>query len=578
MDEDGKNEDKPKVIGPMSSIRNGSAHPAGDEEPRMAKKPAATGRWDRFKNWYLDNKKTSIPLSVAVLLILIFAVPPSRYAVAGLAVKKDVNIEVKDSITNTPVTGANVSFGNQNAITDANGKATLKSVKPGHLDVLISKKYYKDQELDILVPVVKAAKARSTTLAATGRAVRIKVVDYVDGKALADVNINIADTTGKTDKNGLTTIVVPVGEATQKAKLSLDGYNTKEADIKVSNNSIQETQVKLAQSGKIYFFSKRTGKLDLMKVNLDGSDAQVVLPATGTEDVSHTTILQSPDWNYVALLMRRSSADETPQLYVLKTDDDKLISVDTGKAHFSIEGWAGDKLIYTSTRTDLPAWQAGASKLKSYDAGSGKITLLDQQQAGDSTINLREIYGNVFVSADKVVFYKYWYSSGTTDKQNTIQMIDADGQNHKTIASYDTNKTSEQITLHTPTSFYLAVNDLTTYKPTYYEFSFNSPNPHEVNINTSQFYEQNTGYYPSPSGKQLLWSEPRDGKNTLLIGDQTGGNPAIIGAYQNYLPFGWLTDKYIILSKNNSELYIMGAKGGTPLKVTDFQATSYYYD
>jgi hypothetical protein len=583
MDDNQKPIDKPEIVGPMSHRRQ-SMRAKADEGPELPvedPKPIKNdGRWPRFKAWYADNKKISIPLTGLALLIILFGLPPSRYAIAGLVIKKDISLEIKDSVTNTPVTGADVAVGNQNAITDANGKAALKNLKTGHYSVSVSKKYYKDQKIDVLVPVVKATKPKNVSLAATGRAVRIKVVDYVDGKPLGNVNITIADTNGKTDKKGSVTMVVPVGATTQKATLALDGYNTKEADIKISNNSVQQNDVKLAATGRVYFFSKRTGKLDLMKANLDGSDSQVVLTATGNEQVQTSDISQSPDWKYVALLLRRSSADQTPQLYILKTDDDKLINVDNGKANFKLDGWSGDKLIYQVDRTDLPSWQTGQTKLKSYDADSGKITLLDQQQGSDSTTAINEVYNNVVVSGNNVVYSKYWGGSNyaVAGKQNTVQMIDADGQNHRVVASYDAATTNLQVALHNPTSFYIATNVNNDYTNTnYFEFTTSSLNPKPVNIDTNDFYPSVFEYYQSPAGNKLLWSEPRDGKNTVLIGDQSGGNPVTIGSFSDYRPFGWFTDKYVILSKNSSELYIMAAKGSTPLKITDYQSTNYYY-
>jgi hypothetical protein len=559
-----------------------------DDSQKTARGPAPEAkkianpdsRWLRFKAWYLANKKTAIPLSVLVALLVLLGPPPSRYALAGLAIKKNVNVEIRDSLTNTPVTGAEVALGNQNALTDANGKATLSSVKPGHHIFSVSKKYYKDQKIDLLVPAVKASRQKLVPLVATGRAVRIKVVDYVDGQPLGNVNINIADTTGKTDKKGVATVVVPVGSTNQKASLSSDGYNTKDADIKVSDNSIVENQVKLAEAGRVYFFSKRTGKLDLMKVNLDGSDPQVVLAATGNEQIQNSDISQSPDWKYVALVLRRSSADQTPQLYILKTDDDKLISVDSGKANFTLEGWAGDKLIYQSSRTDLPGWQTGQTKLKSYDADSGKITLLDQQQGSDSNTNINEVYNNVLVSGENIIYSKYWGGNtfNMAGKQDSVQMISADGQNHKLVAGYDAASTNLQVALHTPTSFYIATNVNNDYANTnYFEFTTSAPSPKPVTIDANAFYPSVFEYYQSPSGNNLLWSEPRDGKNTVLIGDQSGGNPVSVGSFSDYRPFGWFTDKYVILTKNSSELYIMTSKGSTPLKITDYQSTNYYY-
>jgi hypothetical protein len=571
--------DKPDTEQEVANVDTEPIELDNDPESTLDQKVARPGRFARFKTWYGDHKKLSVPLSIILLLIIVFGVPVSRYATTGVVLKRNVAIEVKDSDTKSPVSGAEVSWQNQNVVTDANGRATLYSLKPGPQTITISKKYYKDDQFQATVPILKSTLSTNTLIQATGRQVEIKAVDYVDGSVLSGVDITVADTTAKTKKDGTAIVVVPVGDKTQKATLSLSGYNNKDADINVSGDKIEQNTVRLTPSGKIYFFSKRTGNLDLMKSDIDGSNVATVLPASGYEQTYQTAIYQSPDWKYVGVITKRSASDDTPQLYVISTDDDQLISVDNGKANFSIDGWDGDTMIYTVSRTDLPGWQGGQSKLKSYNANNGKITLLDQTQGSDAATNINEIYNNVIVSSGTVTYSKYWGGSSyqMSGKQNSVQQIDTDGQNHKVIGSYDASSSSLQIALHNPTTFYISVNSNTPpYSTTYYQFS-NGGTPKQVDIDPNSFYANTMNYYPSPSGKQLLWTEQRDGKNAILIGDQTGGNPSLIASYAEFAPYGWFSDKYLILNKNSNELYIVSAKGGTPQKITDYQSTNYFY-
>jgi hypothetical protein len=75
----------------------------------------------------------------------------------------------------------------------------------------------------------------------------------------------------------------------------------------------------------------------------------------------------------------------------------------------------------------------------------------------------------------------------------------------------------------------------------------------------------------SPSADQTFWSESRDGKNTLFIGDQGGQNGKQIASLSDYNTFGWFTDDYLLVSKNSSELYIMDKAGKqAALKVSDY--------
>jgi hypothetical protein len=77
-------------------------------------------------------------------------------------------------------------------------------------------------------------------------------------------------------------------------------------------------------------------------------------------------------------------------------------------------------------------------------------------------------------------------------------------------------------------------------------------------------------YLESPSGTQTFWSEARDGKNTLFIGDDNGQNGKQIATLSDYTPYGWYSDNYLLVSKNGSELYVMPKAGGDAIKVTDY--------
>jgi hypothetical protein len=78
-------------------------------------------------------------------------------------------------------------------------------------------------------------------------------------------------------------------------------------------------------------------------------------------------------------------------------------------------------------------------------------------------------------------------------------------------------------------------------------------------------------YLLSPSGDSTFWSEPRDGKNTLFIGDEGGQGGKQVATLSDYNTYGWFTDSYLLVSKNSSELYIMDNGGKqAPIKISDY--------
>jgi hypothetical protein len=409
---------------------------------------------------------------------------------------------------------------------------------------------------------------------ATGRQVKIVVSDLINRQKLSGVQIQVADIEAKTDKNGNALIVLPVGTKSPKASLQLEGYNDATFTVIVSDRSVQENAFKMTPAGKVYFLSKRTGRLDVMKANLDGSGVETAVEGTGAEQGSSSVLSQSADGKYVALVAKRNSADPTPQLYVLSTDDDKLLQADSGNVDFVVRGWIGDNLVYTLARKDLQLWQQGLNRLKVYEATTGKITLLDQSSGSDAEIKANEYYDTVITSGHTVVFAKSWNGSGDLGgKQDSLHTIDAGGQNHKTIATYSASDSLAYVQ-HSPISLYISQQVQGAGSPTFFDFTLGA-SPQQISLSNEQFYATaRVFYFFSPSAKQTFWAELRDGKNTLLVADGMGGNAKTIATLSDYAPYGWYSDKYALVSKNANQLYIMDIKGGTPVKIADFQASS----
>jgi len=544
---------------------------AKSEEPKMT-----SSHWrhlHRFKVWYSSHKKWSIPATVIIVLAILGAVPFTRYHVAGLVLKKDFTIQVTDSVTNTPVSGATVSTGAISATADGSGKVTLRSVKVGPHTFSISKKYYKDGSISAVVPILRQKTTPSVLFVATGRQVKIKVTNLISGKVLGAVEIQVAGTTAKTASDGTATAVLPADTSTQKATLSLDGYNNASVTVKISNKDVAENDFKLTPAGKVYFLSKRTGSLDVMKANLDGTSAETVVAGTGNEEQGNTFLQQSPDGKYVALVAKRTTTDPTPQLYVLATADDKLLQADSGNAVFNMTGWVGDSLVYTVARQDLPAWQQGLNKLKSYDATSGKNTLLDQSAGSDAATGVNENYQMVMISGNNVIYGKTWSytidATNLTGKHASLQIIGIDGQNHQAVATYPATDIV-QFVPHSPVALYISDETADLATTTYFDYTAGST-PKPASLSGNQLYAGSYFYFFSASGSQTFWSEPRDGKYALVLADGSGANPKTIANLSDYSAYSWYTDNYLLVTKGNSELYVMDTHGDPAIKVTDFQ-------
>ncbi|HXR50304.1 MAG TPA: hypothetical protein VN778_04740, partial [Verrucomicrobiae bacterium] len=186
----------------------------------VTKKAAPRRSWKSKLVALLKNKWTWIGL--ALILVIILALPMTRYKLLGLVIKEPVTVRVLDSKTNTPVSNADVTLGGASSKTNAEGTATLRAAL-GTSQLQVTKQYYKTYALKYSVSF-KAA-STSVNLVATGRQVPITVLNKITGKPLQGAEIKVLATTAKTDSQGKATIVLPTTAASDNAVISLNGYN-----------------------------------------------------------------------------------------------------------------------------------------------------------------------------------------------------------------------------------------------------------------------------------------------------------------------------------------------------------------
>jgi len=63
----------------------------------------------------------------------------------------------------------------------------------------------------------------------------------------------------------------------------------------------------------------------------------------------------------------------------------------------------------------------------------------------------------------------------------------------------------------------------------------------------------------------------------LIVGDQSGQNNSTVASQSDFSAYGWFSDKYLLVSKDSSELDVMSVKGGTPIKIGNYLASSFGY-
>lgn len=563
--------------------KNESSVPDTQTTPIIAGSATSNiSKFGKFKHWYISKKKLSIPLTIILICLLILAVPLTRYKVLGLFIKKDFVISVLDSKTNKPVTETEISLSGKTTKTDKDGKATLR-VPLGKSTLKLNKKYYTEQTNSVFVGFSDSSNAFDAKLEATGRQVPISVVNKISKQPLANVVLDAAGTQIRTDEEGKATIVLPDGSPTVDGTISLDGYNQQNIKVTITEDKTENNTFGITPLGKIYFLSKLSGKIDVVKTNLDGTDRKTVLPATGKEDQGNTILLASRDWKYLALLSKR---DGTEKLFLIETETDKLTVIDEGDVTFTLNGWLNDNFVYTVSRNKLNEWQNKRLSLKAFNAPSKKISSLsDSQGKGTDKDSYAELTpSNVYLVGDKVLYTDIWYYAyeflDDLDKGNkdSIVSINPDGSNKSTLKSIKSLPTQNiSAKAYTPDEIYFEIYDYNSNKSSYLEYE-NGVIKNAIGVNEETFNSFYPTYLASPSGKQTSWYEERDGKNSLFIGDASGSDGKEIAFLTDLIPYGWYTDDYLLYSKNSSELFILptaNTKKTDPLKITDYHRPNY---
>jgi uncharacterized protein (AIM24 family) len=556
------------------------------DPPSAVSGPATVGPAKKpgLRAWaatYWSHKRWTLPATVLIGILLVLVVPSSRYAVLGIALKEPLQVTVVDSSTNTPISGVHLQAGAIWATTSAKGTATLR-LPVGTTSVTVSKQYYKNVSSRVLVSYSKDKNTLQVRLLATGRLVPITVINKLTGKPVAGAEIKVLHTDAKTNDKGQAIIALPLSRSTQSGTVTADNYNQTGVTIQITGQTVPANTYALTPTGKVYFLSNLSGKIDVVKTNLDGTDRQTVLAGTGNESSTNTVLLVSRDWKYLALLTQRK-AGGNPELDLIDTTDgDKLSNIDEGNANFTLVGWDGDRFVYQVTRNNVSAWQNGQQALKSFNAPSKSLTVLAQTTADGNSqyYYIGQQFGNTYIVNNRVVYVTNWNYSSTyiwqqNNKAASVNSINADGSGSTVVKAFGNISNLELQPYDRPDS--LSVSYWDGSGSVYYEYHDGQVTLASGSNTQSSYDAAYSTYLLSPSGNQTFWAVPTDGKGNLFVGDTNGGNGKKIATLSDYSPYGWYTDSYLLVSKNGSELYAMPANGGTPVRISDYYKPSQFF-
>jgi len=411
---------------------------------------------------------------------------------------------------------------------------------------------------------------------AAGRPVPVKVVDAVSGRPLANATVAVGNATLTTDSNGQVALKRPTATTMQDATVNAAGHVRRTITITASEQLVPASTVALTPAGTIYFLSNASGTIDVVASNLDGTGRSVIVAGTGNEGPS-TRLLTSPDLRYLALVTRRGAGTGSDSLYLIDTaNENKLLQVDGTTANYFLTGWMGDRLVYTLSRTDVQYWQRGATAIKVVDAQSGTVVPIDQSA---TTPNANQFdYGvsrfdGPYLLKDELVYGTTWsatYQPYLAGQSITVTAVKPDGTSRKVLEQFPIATTNRYPFISYKLSgggailLKLQTSAIDTVYASYRNGVLNA-------AAKADFDAAKTSYTLSPSTNSTAWLEDRDGSSAVMIGDGDGLNGKTIGTLKDYSLVSWYGDNDLMLSKANSELYLLSINGlGTPWKVTAY--------
>jgi hypothetical protein len=570
-----------------------------DERPELPPKivgPSTPEKAPRFrtrfsiKRFFATRTKRKIVSAVTLVLVsLLFIVPVTRYIILGTFIKKDYTVSVLDSQSRQPISDAIIRLGDATGKTDKEGKAVFKQMKVGKVEGTITKKYYRNTNLNGFVGL--RPKTFEANIVAEGQPIKVKVINKFTQKPIENASITSGESSTTTDNEGNAVLVIAPSQTDFDVKIKAANHNDSVVKLSVADSKNKENVLPLTPTGKIYFLSKQSGKIDVVKTNLDGSERQVVLPGTGFEDDGDTILLASRDWKFLALKTKRDTKKDHSVLYFINTADDQLQTMDEGNATFKLHGWSGSNLIYQVDRAEVETYQNDKYRLKSFNAEAKKLITLDNTTAsllpgGNPEYNASyglytgQSYAFVSITDTQVLYIKNGLGY-CQNAANGIYTVNNDGAQKKTILEAPTkDKQIESWSAYTykPGEIYFATtNNACTQATTrqYNEYEFGGKIETIEENEFRQTAVKYSNFLVSPNNQETVWTEARDGKNVIFLGNTDLEQSKEITRLQDFNVYGWFNRDYLLLSKKGSELFIMPRDGGDPVKISDYHKPSY---
>lgn len=509
-----------------------------------------------FGEWWVNPAtKWGIITGFVLLIIAVCMLPTTRYAILNAAgVRVQASIQVNSSENQQPLKNADVVIAGQTIKTDEQGVAKFSKLKLGKTSIKISKRGYAYNE-QTKVLGWGSNPLNAVSLQVTGSKFIFKTTDYLSGKAVVGAEANSGDFNAQSDKDGK--IILPVDQDSKSditVSIKANGY--REEKLSFKNTDLSEKEVKMVASRPHVFISKRSGKLDIYKIDADGKNEKILLAATGSER-DDMIILPMPTDNYVAVVSTREGQHNKAgyllsNLFLVNINSGELTKLNQSE-RIQLVDWAGDRLIFIAVTEGASAANPARSKLFSYQIDQpGAKQIASANYFNDAVVFKNSVYyapSSYAIPVASVKFYKI-----NPDGTNQSSILDKEVWNIFR-SNYDT------LLLSVQQEWY----ELTTGNVTATKLSTSPANPKTIT------------YRDSPNKKQALWVDNRDGKGVLLSYVVDSKKDEILQTQSGLVnPVYWLNDTTFVFRISDGREtadYVKSTEGGNAKKLRDVTNT-----
>jgi hypothetical protein len=491
---------------------------------------------------------------VFLLLVLVLLLPASRYGLLNaMGVRATSSMTVISNESQQPLKNAKVTLAGQTASTDDEGKVTFTKLRLGNARLEITKRGFASVQQSRVLGW-GSNPLGSIGMTVTGTRFIFTAKDFLSGKAVSGAEAISGDYNALADDKGK--IILAVDQAEDKdltVTIKADGY--REETVIVKRTDTGEKAIEMAADHPRVFVSKRSGKLDIYKVDADGKNESVLLAATGKER-NDLALLQQPNGDFTAIVStrlgsRNKSGYLLSNLFVLNNKTGELVTLNQSE-RIQLVDWAGDRVVFIAVTEGASAANPNRSKLFSYQIGQpGARQIASANYFNDATVFKGALYyapSSYAVPASSVKFYKV-----SPDGSGLSTLLNSEVWNIFR-SDYDTLQLSVQ--------------------QDWYELRTSGTPSKLANAPANP---KSRVYRDAPDGKRAAWIDNRDGKGVLIV-YEIGSKHEQTVASQSGLqqPVYWLngtTLAYRISDGRETADYVRSTDGGEAKKLRDVTAT-----